>query len=277
MFRNTHDLQDYAIHATDGMVGHVRDFYFDDQAWVIRYLVVETGNWLTGRKVLVSPMLFEAPSWTARELSVSRTREEIKNSPDIDTERPVSRQQEVEYLNYYNYPYYWGGTSLWGGDMVPGMLVPGYGSLMAPPSGAIPAQVSGYVATEEERHGNDDPHLRSCLAVTGHHILAVDGEIGHVEGFLVDDQTWAIRYLVIDTSNWWLGRKVLIAPLWIDTVNWSDRTVTVSLTRQAIQAAPAYDPLVQPDRAQELRLYEHYGRSDYWTPREEKKRASIRA
>ena len=276
MFRNTNELQDYAIHATDGMVGHVRDFYFDDQAWVIRYLVVEAGNWLTGRKVLVSPMLFEVPAWTTRELSVTRTREQIRNSPDIDTARPVSRQQEAEYMNYYSYPYYWGGTSLWGGQMSPDMLVPGYGSLTTPPVGANPALVSAFTVAQQERHANDDPHLRSCLAVTGHHILALDGEIGHVEGFLVDDKTWAIRYLVIDTSNWWLGRKVLIAPLWIDSVNWVDRTVSISLTCQAIQAAPPYDPLVQPDRAQELRLYEHYGRPDYWTPRDDSTPASIR-
>jgi hypothetical protein len=247
MFRNTNTLQDYAIHATDGMVGHVRDFYFDDQAWVIRYLVVETGNWLMGRRVLVSPMLFAVPEWTARELSVTRTCEQIRNSPDIDTERPVSRQQEAQYLGYYQSPYYWGGTGLWGDEMVPDMLVAG------PP------------AAQPDPHASDDPHLRSCLAVTGHHIQALDGELGHVSGFLVDDTTWAIRYLVVDTSNWWLGSQVLIAPLWIDAVNWGERSVSVSLSRQAIRTAPPYDPKLQPDRAQELALFKHYGRPDYWT------------
>ena len=279
MLRNTTDLHHYAIHATDGMVGSVKDLYFDDQAWVIRYLVVDTGDWLPGRKVLVSPMLFEVPEWEARELTVNRTCEQIRNSPDIDTERPVSRQQEAAYLSYYNYPFYWGGAGLWGGEMYPELLGPARGSLLSAVPGAVAGAASGDGLAQDQAALEDkgDPHLRSCLAVTGHHILAIDGSIGHVNGFLVDDRTWAIRYLVVDTSNWWMGHKVLIAPLWIDAVDWASRSVTVNLTRQAIQSAPPYDPAVQPDRAQELRLYQHYERPDYWTPAADQKRPSLRA
>jgi len=271
MLRNTKDLHDYTIEATDGAVGQVEDFYFDDRAWVVRYLVVDTGNWLLSRKVLVSPMLFSVPDWSTRTLSVTRTREEIKASPDIDTQLPVSRQQEADYLAYYDYPYYWGGTGLWGSAMTPEQLLPGAGGdrsaqtdLSARAVPAVPRQGDG-----------EDPHLRSCDAVTGYHIQAIDGEIGHVQGFLLDDRTWAIRYMVIDTSNWWVGHQVLIAPPWIDAVSWPDRTVSVNLTRQAIQAAPAYDPLVQPDRAQELGLYRHYGQSDQWSESTDAPRVAV--
>ena len=278
MLRNTTDLHDYAIHATDGMVGSVKDFYFDDQAWVIRYLVVDTGDWLPGRKVLVSPMLCEVPAWTTRELAVTRTCEQIRNSPDIDTERPVSRQQEAAYLSYYNYPDYWGGTGLWGGEMYPELLGPNRGGLQSVPPGAAAglAAIDRLVQDQAPQRDKEDPHLRSCLAVTGHHIHTIDGAIGHVSGFLIDDRTWAIRYLVVATSNWWIGHQVLIAPLWIDAVDWSSRSVTVNLTRHAIQSAPPYDPALQPDRAQEMHLYQHYGQPDYWTTAADRDRPSLR-
>ena len=258
MLRNTQDLIGTTVKATDGEVGDVQDFYFDDQAWVIRYLVVEAGSWLDSRQVLVSPMLFSISDWSERRLDVARTREEIRNGPDIDTARPVSRQQEADYLAYYNYPAYWGGDGLWGGSMTPDLL-PGYDAGYEPhtrrlrPPPAADGSSLGLWSTDE------DPHLRSCTAVAGYHVQAVDGDIGHVDGFLVDDRTWAIRYLIINTSNWWMGHQVLIAPTWIDTISWPEKLVSVSLTRQAIQSAPAYDPLVQPDRVQELALYNHYG------------------
>ena len=111
----------------------------------------------------------------------------------------------------------------------------------------------------------DDCHLRSCKAVIGHHIEASDGEIGHVQDLLVDDRTWAIRYLIVDTSNWWGGQHVLVAPQWIEDVGWSEAKVTVDLTRQAVRDAPPYDSAAQLDRQQEQGLYEHYGRPGYWT------------
>jgi hypothetical protein len=124
--------------------------------------------------------------------------------------------------------------------------------------------LEAYLRDERARHRDDDPHLRSCNAVRGYHIHATDGDIGHVAGFLIDDETWAIRYLVVDTSNWWVGHKVLIAPPWIKGVHWSDQSVSVDLSRALIQSAPRYDPAVDWSRDQELRLYRHYGRSGYW-------------
>jgi hypothetical protein len=254
MLRNVKDLRGYALRATDGVIGRVDDFYFDDEGWAIRYLVVDTGSWLSGRKVLISPIAIGPPDWTTHELPVSLTKAQVEHSPDIDTRRPVSRQHEAEYFGYYGYPYYWGGAGLWGMSAYPGSLTT---------EGRIEEELKAH-RTRAARTP-DDCHLRSCKAVIGHHIEASDGEIGHVQDLLVDDRTWAIRYLIVDTSNWWGGQHVLVAPQWIEDVGWSEAKVTVDLTRQAVRDAPPYDSAAQLDRQQEQGLYEHYGRPGYWT------------
>jgi hypothetical protein len=263
MLRSIKDLEGYAVGATDGTIGHVKDFYFDDRAWVVRYLVVDTGAWLSSRKVLISPIAIGRPDWKERLLHVWMTKEQVRNSPDIETDKPVSRQHEMEYSGYYGYPYYWGGTGYWGGDMYPNLMMPGYGGYGSPAAIRSEEQ-SAYGRAEAERSRTDDPHLRSCRVVMEYHLHATDGDIGHVEGMLVDDATWAVRYLVVNTSNWWQGHKVLIAPQWIDDVSWFDSKVSVKLTRQLIKDAPAYDPARSLGRAQEMGLYEHYGRAAYW-------------
>jgi hypothetical protein len=264
MLRSMNDLDDYTIRATDGDIGHVKDFYFDDKTWVVRYLVVDTGNWLSSRKVLISPIAVGHPNWSEKVLPVSITQEQVKNSPDIDTEKPVSRQHEIRYLGYYGYPFYWGGTGLWGEEAYPSMLMAGYGGFVATPQILPPEQVIADALAEAAQHQHDDPDLRSVKAVMSYHIEATDGDIGHVKGMLVDDETWAIRYLIVDTSNWWLGHKVLIAPQWIEEVRWPDTTVSVNLTRRAVQDAPPYDPAAQLDREQEMSIHEHYGLPGYW-------------
>ena len=264
MLRNTNDLLDYVIEAAEGSIGHVKDFYFDDQAWVVRYLVVDAGSWLSSRKVLVSPVAITQPNWAKKQFRVSMTKEQVKNSPDIDTDKPVSRQHEEQYLTYYNYPYYWGGTSLWGGEMYPGMMIPGAGGLLESPAERRLESEQAYVQAQATEHNDGNPHLRSCKEVTSYHLHASDGDIGHVQGLLVDEQTWAIRYLVVDTSNWWLGHKVLIAPQWIQEVSWADSTVSVDMTRQAVKDAPPYEPSAELDRTQESAIYKHYRRAGYW-------------
>jgi hypothetical protein len=265
MLRSMSNLEDYAIHATDGNIGHVKDFYFDDVAWVIRYFVVETGNWLLSRKVLISPMSFGKPNWRDRVLPVSITKEQVKNSPDIDTEKPVSRQHEIQHLGYYGFPYYWGGPSLWGDQAYPGMMA-NVGGFITTPN--IPQSKAGKIKeqrVEAARHRGDDPELRSCKAVIGYEVEATDGNIGHVKSMLVDDETWAIRYLIVETGNWWLGHEVLIAPQWIEEVRWPDTTVSVNLTRQAVRDAPPYDRTVEMGREQEVKIHTHYQRPGYWT------------
>jgi sporulation protein YlmC with PRC-barrel domain len=264
MLRTMKDLKGYAIHATDGKIGHVTDFYFDDEAWVIRYLVVDTGNWLSSRKVLISPIAIGHPNWAEKLLPVSITKEQVKNSPDIDTEKPVSRQHEMHYLGYYGYPYYWGGAGLWGGGFYPNLMMPGYSGLMATTQDFSPEEMEAHARNEEAQHEGDDPNLRSCKAVMDYHIQAFDGDIGHVQGLLVDEETWAIRYLIVNTSNWWLGHEVLVAPKWIRGVNWPEATVSISLTRQAVQGSPPYNSSEQLTREQELEIFKYHGRIGYW-------------
>ena len=262
MLRHLKDLHGYALRATDGDIGTVKDFYFDDERWVVRYLVVETGSWLASRKVLVAPQALGTPDHDAQVLPVSITREQVRNSPDIDTDKPVSRQHEIDYLGYYGYPAYWDSVGVWGTGSLPGMLAPEIG--MAPSGvGGLEAE-QALAAERAARHRHDDPHLRSCKDVTGYHIKAQDGEIGHVQGWIVDEQSWALRYLVIDTSNWWIGHKVLVAPPWIREVSWSDRVVVTDMTREAIRHAPEWDAASPPDRAHEVDVHRHYDRPGYW-------------
>lgn len=271
MLRSMNDLKDYAILATDGDIGKVRDFYFDDHAWVIRYLIVETGTWLSSREVLISPISIDHPNWKGKVLPVSITKKQVQNSPKIDTNKPVSRQHEMEYLGYYGYPQYWGGSGLWAGGVYPTMMVPeAYaGSVSTSHAGQSDAAQSAAVKvrahTEAARHDqDDDPHLRSCKAVIDYDIHATDGDIGHVTDMLVDDETWAVRYFIVNTSNWWVGHRVLVAPQWIRDVIWHDSKVTVTMTRQAIKDAPPYDSTAKFDRGQEMGIYKHYGRPGYW-------------
>jgi sporulation protein YlmC with PRC-barrel domain len=267
MLRNVTDLRGYAIRATDGVIGKVDDLYFDDEDWAIRYLVVDTGGWLSDRKVLVSPIAIGHPDWMGQLLPVSLTKAQVKASPDIDTQKPVSRQHEAAHLGYYGYPYYWGGGGLWGMGAYPGSLT-------------VEDRVEEEMKSRRTRAAqtSDDCHLRSCHAVIGYHIHAADGDIGHVEDFLVDEHTWAIRYLIVATSNyWWGGHRVLVAPEWIKDVQWSDAKVFVDVTRAAVKQAPAYDPAAQLDRQQEQGIYEHYGRPGYWTTKAIQKEAATAA
>jgi len=260
MLTNKH-MKDFAIRAVDGELGTVVDVYFDDETWAIRYLVVDTGGWLTGRHVLISPISVSNTDWAARQFDVSLTKRQVENSPDIDTHRPVSRQHEAAFLGYYGYPVYWGGPYLWG----PAFNPAGLGGPMNAAVGAIAAPVGSE---------SPDSHLRSTEAVTGYDIDASDGEIGHVDGFVVDDEAWAIRYMEVATRNWLPGKKVLVSPAWIERVSWTQSKVYVGLSREAIKEGPEYIESTPITREYENRLYFHYGRPPYWLHESERKTLS---
>jgi len=244
-------LKDFAIRATDGDLGAVDDLYFDDETWAIRYLIVDTGKWLRGRRVLISPMSVVHADWTAKRLDVELTAKQVEHSPEIDTHKPVSRQHEAEYLGYYGYPYYWGGPYLWG----PAFYPAGW---------AGSANASSEAIADRVRKESPDSHLRSTEAVTGYRFEAADGEIGHVDGFVVDDQAWTIRYIEVATRNWLPGKKVLVSPAWIERVSWADSTVYTGLAREAIKEGPEYIESRPITRDYENRLYLHYRRPPYW-------------
>lgn len=248
MLRTAGELKGATIEAMDGDIGSVQDLYFDDRAWTVRYVVVDTGTWLPGRQVLISPFAFEAVPGALR-LRTSLTKERVQNSPSIDADRPVNRQREIEFSEYYGYPRYWVGPDRWGDLAYP----------LVPPQ---PSKADQEMAARERDSG--DPNLRSTRDVMGYYIHATDGDLGHVEDFLVDAETWAIRYIIVDTRNWLPGRHVLVSPEWIQRVSWEESKVYVDLSKRHIEAAPEFDPSMPLAREHEERLYDHLGRSKYW-------------
>lgn len=258
MLRSINKLSGLTIYATDAEIGRADAFFFDDEHWSIRYMVANTGSWLNRETVLISPQSIRAIDWEGRRVDVNLTRQQVQDAPSTATDQPVSRQMELEHATYYGHEPYWHGPDMWG---ILGFPYYGGGSGHAS---------MGITSTERERaseiahdlpHG--DSHLRSTHEVSGYHIRTSDGEIGHVDDFVMDDETWAVRYLLVNTHNWWPGKHVLLAPAWISAVNWSDRTVDVDLPRNTIKNGPAYDP-TQLNREYEQRLYTHYQRSPYW-------------
>ena len=259
MLTNVTFLKGLVIQATDGELGTVDQFYFDDETWAIRYLTVETGGWLGGRQVLISPFSILHTDWPAKRLDVALTKKQVQNSPDINTHQPVSRQHEAEYNRYYGYPYYWGGPYMWGPAFYPAGL-----PLPTPSTEAMAGSI---------REESPDSHLRSTEGIRGYHVEATDGEIGHVDGFVLDDEAWAIRYIEVATRNWLPGKKVLVSPAWIERVSWPESKVYVALSREAIKGAPEYLVSRPITRDYEDRLHLHYGRPPYWLHEAEHKSA----
>ncbi len=255
MLKTVSELAGSQIHATDDDVGKIEEVYFDDQAWAIRYLVVQAGSWLSGREVLISPYSVTPPLGNSKRIQVTLTRQQIELSPSIDTHKPVSRQHERDVLGYYAYPEYWAGGEMWAMNSLP-LLPPAV--LNEPQAQAERERLAAEVLPE-------DVHLRSSSVVGSYDIQASDGSIGHVKDFIFDDESWAIRYLLVDTRNWWPGgKKVLIATQWIDHIDWAEKTVFVKLSRQQIQDSPAYDEATTIGRDYEQRLHDAYGREGYW-------------
>lgn len=245
MLNKAKTIKGYKLDSLDGEFGEVEEFYFDDLHWTVRYLVANTGNWLTGREVLISPYALVAAIKAEHHIAVSLSKKQIEESPSLESDKPVSRQFEESYYGYYGYPMYWGGPLMWGA----------YPYLLRDPN---------QWNTPTETAKSWDPHLRSTDSVGGHSIQALDGEIGHVEDFIIDDETWAIRYLVVDTRNWWPGKKVLISPHWIERVSRDESKVFVNLSREAIKQSPEYTEESLINRDYETDLHRHYELPGYW-------------
>lgn len=251
MKRNIKSLEGFSLKETDGEIGEVDEFYFDDVRWTIRYLVIKTGNWLSGRKVLISPKALLTPDWDNEEFSVNLTREQIKNSPDIDTDKPVSRQHEEELSAYYTWDPYWGGAAHGGGifGAMPSAL---YESEMVQPENVQ--------ATQSENQADNNPHLRSTNEVKGYTIHATDGEIGKVTDYVLDDSNWKINYLVIETGNWLNSKNVILPTGWIKEVKWDNQIVIVDVTTAQIENCPIYDSSQPLNAVDEKNLYNYYGK-----------------
>jgi hypothetical protein len=257
MLTKTKDLKDSKLAARDGEFGHLKDFYFDEQTWTVRYLVADTGNWLPNRQVLLSPFAVQSIEKSPHKAVVlNLSRKQIEDSPPIEAHRPISRAYEAQYLQYYGWPDYWPGPLLWGPVEAPWAFLPAKVQTAPPPR----PQIQG-----------EDSHLRSVADVSGfsgYQIQALDQLFGHLEYFILDDRNWAIRYLVCTTRNWLPGKHFLLAPQWVAWVSWSESRVYVDLDFEAIKHAPEYDPAEPLSREYEQKLFAHYGRAPYWAERE---------
>ena len=241
--RRVKELRRLTIQAADGDIGNPEELYFDDATWSIRYLVVNTGGWLLGRRVLLAPAAIKFIDEPTKAIKVALTQEQVRNSPPVDVKKPISRQYEEEYYRYYGWAPYWGAH------------------VAAEPYPPPPRAIAK--ALKEDEVSKDDirqTHLRSSDEVTGYYIEARDGEIGHVEELIVDDQDWIVAYFEVDTRNWWPGKKVLVARTWIDDIRWLERKVRINLERQVIRSAPEYDPSDIISREYELKIFEHYSK-----------------
>lgn len=253
MLRSAKELQGYTIQATDGDIGKVYTFFFEEEDWVIRYLAVDTGTFLSGKRVLISPAAVGQPDWQSQHVPVDLTREQVKNSPDIDMRHPISRHDEMALHSHYKWPAYWAHDPF---VMQSLAARPGH-----PPS--APEQP----APQPQPHGEQGrgPLLRSSRELMGYYIRAKDGDIGHVEDFIIDTAEWYVRYMVVDTRNWLPGKKVVVSPAWVKEVRWADLLVTVDLSREMIKDSPEFDPAAPVNREYETRLYDFYGRPKYWS------------
>ena len=248
MLRSLKDLESYTLSATDGDIGSVTNFLIDDKHWTVRYLVAKTGGFFGGRRVLISPISFRHADWSTKSFHVQLTMEKVKDAPGIDSDQSVSRQHEKDLVDYYSYPCYWGLAGIWGMGAYPAALASG---------------ARGKAVTDRTVPPGGS-HLRSVNEVRGYHVQGSDDEVGHIQDFIVDDTSWEVRYLVIDTSNWWFGTRVLVAPHWASHVSWAERKVYFHMSRDAIRNSPEWKANAAINREYEMRLYDYYGRPAYW-------------
>ncbi len=238
MMRSLNELNGYSVHAVDGIIGKVAEFFFDDEKWGIRYLVVDTGKWLSGRKVLISPVALKPPEWEKRAFPVSLTKVMVKTSPDIATDKPVARQHESDLHRHYGWEAYWAGESIiWSPDIVE----------------------SAFNTTLQDDNTDGkhfDPHLRATKIVTGYHVHAIDGDIGHIADFIINDESWIIQYLVVDTRNVVPGKKVLVSPEWVQKIEWQERKIYFDVMKEEVKNCPTYTPSTPMDRMYEESVYD---------------------
>ncbi len=254
MLWNASAINGFSLAETDGELGSVKDLLVDDKAWVVRWLVVDTGNWLPGRKVLLPPFALGKPDPENRLFPVKLSKQQVKDSPDVDTDLPVSRQSEAHLYDHYDWEPYWDGSF---SPVSLAMAVPTDVTMNLP-----------YRNLGDQSEGQNiflgNPHLRSIAAITGYGIHATDGEIGAVEDILIDDADWTVCYLTVDTGNWWPGERVLISPRSILKIDWVAKMIYLNVDRDTVKKSPPYDPAVTVDGGYDEKYLAYY--SMYYMP-----------
>ena len=211
MFRSSKELMGYRLLATDGLIGRCKDMLFDDLQWTVRYIVVDTGNWLAGRKVIVSAAQLKEPDWNEKAIPVSLTVKQIEDAPPLESNAPISRRYERLWLERFGQPQYWVPLGPVGTPIVANVA-------------AMHKETRKELKTTADA-GKESTNLRSMEEVSDYHIRATDGDIDHVEEFIIDDTTWSLRYLVVDTRRLIPGGKVLLSHEWLRSVSWPEREV----------------------------------------------------
>jgi hypothetical protein len=245
-------LKGFAIEASDGRIGTVVDFLFDDASWRVRWLVVDCGTWLPGRKVLIHPSAVSLVDLEQQRFPVTLTKAQVEKSPELAEDQPVSQQMENRLYSYYGWDPLWSGPYLRG---APGAMAWPY---MAPPYFGLGLDAGAANGKRAILHGSD-PHVRSVNEITGYHIHAFDGEIGHIENFMIDDADWSIHYFIVDTRNWWSGKRVLMSPLAVKSIDWFERRVELDVSREQVNSSPPWDPLDAFTQLDAKLLHKHYG------------------
>ncbi|MBU1196732.1 MAG: PRC-barrel domain-containing protein [Proteobacteria bacterium] len=248
MLRSIEQLLGYGLFAKNDDVGKCKDLLFDDRWWTIRYMVADTGNWLVGHQVLVSPHMIVKADWKTRHILLNISKQKLEECPTPLEHETVSREHEKKIFQYFGYPYYWSGPGLWGSEPFP-----------IATDAVLAAQM--HEEADSKKENKKENHLRSFKVVKGYDIKALDGEIGHVKDFIVDDKSWALRYVVVDTRNWFPGgKKVLLSLDWARSIDWAESTFEVDLKKEQIENAPEFDPEQPVNVETEVRLYDYYGR-----------------
>lgn len=250
MLNKAKKLNNYTLKCIDGEIGKVKEFYFDDQTWEIRYILVNTGNWLFNRKVMISPLSILSVNHEEEYITTKLSKDQIENSPNLESEKPVSKQFLKAYHHYYAFPMYTGN-----------LAYTGVGSAI-PIKPLETNQKNPIFETEEETEW--DPHLRSTAKVSGYRLHSTEDDFGHVDDFIIDVESWKIHYLEIDTNNWLPGKKVILSTSWIDHISWGESKVFVNLGTDIIKQAPEYTSETALDRDFETKLHDHYQQKGYW-------------
>lgn len=243
MLRNIGDVRGRPVEAADGDIGEIRGFFFDDRSWVVRYIIIEAGSWLNRREVVISPTAFKNPLWHAKTFPVALRKHQIESSPEIDPAKPITRPEELQIVQHYGWPAYWESDSL-------------YKRLVTVAGAALGTAVA-------EKHSAVHA-LRSTEQLFGTLLKATDGDVGKIADLVIDDVSWEIHYIVVDTGTWLAGKKVLIAPEWIEHADWEPPRLSVGMSQKVIRESPAYDPAYPITRIYESRLYDYYEVPKYW-------------
>jgi len=243
MLRSIRNLFEDKLGALDGEIGHVNDFYFDDRNWAVRYLVADTGSWMPGRLVLISPHSFGALYQGGKTLLLNLTRQQIENGPSIDSHKPLSRHYEEEYHRNFGWPFHWDGGRSWGMSVRPAI-----------PPAAKPLLHEQTLAKGVKQE-TSEPHLHSVKAIVGYHLQATDGIIGHVADFLVSDENWVVQCMVVETRRWMSGKRVMILANQINRISWDESKIYVDLTKEAVLGSQGFDPSDFGVREHDPRLF----------------------